>query len=174
MAGVKEAVASHAPMAVFAGLKTLCEAPGEMIGAGFGDMIGKFTSLADWKLGALLLDERYDAQIARRMQQALHACVSRCEDIGRASPLGIRALMRALFESLLCMAEYGGSRPASGAEHLLSHFWEMRLRRDGMPAILHGARVGVGTVLAAERWDAIGSLTQREVVARLAATHLPS
>ena len=40
------------------------DAPQRLIAAGFGDMIGKITSLADWKLGSILWDEPYDTAIA--------------------------------------------------------------------------------------------------------------
>jgi glycerol-1-phosphate dehydrogenase [NAD(P)+] len=40
-------------------LPTLCAAPRSMIAAGFGDMLGKYTALADWNLGVLLMDEFY-------------------------------------------------------------------------------------------------------------------
>ncbi len=173
MAGIKVTLSSHAPLAVFADLNTLCKAPSELISAGFGDMVGKYTSLADWRLGALLLQERYDAGIARHLRQSLQECVSHREDIRRASPGAIQALMEALFESGLCMAQFGSSRPASGAEHVLSHFWEMRLRLQGRPAILHGAKVGLGTVLAARRYDAIRGLTRGEVAERLSAARPP-
>ena len=39
--------------------------------------------------------------------------------------------------------------------------------QEGRPPILHGARVGIGTVLAAQRYQAIRSLTQQDVVTRL-------
>ena len=41
----------------------------------------------------------------------------------------------------------GNSRPASGAEHHLSHFFEMQFLFDGIPAVLHGTKVGIGTVI---------------------------
>ena len=45
------------------------------------------------------------------------------------------------------MAVTGTSSPASGAEHLLSHYWDMTRLRDGLPLNLHGAQVGVGSVV---------------------------
>ncbi len=38
------------------------------------------------------------------------------------------------------------SRPASGAEHLISHIWEMEhLSKDGLP-VSHGFKVSIGTL----------------------------
>jgi glycerol-1-phosphate dehydrogenase [NAD(P)+] len=165
--GVKRTVPAHPPVAVFADLATLCEAPREMIAAGFGDMLGKHTSLADWRLGALLLDEQYDEQVAERAERMLLRCEEHVDQVGRASSDGVRTLMEALLESGLCMLEYGSSRPASGFEHLISHFWDMMRRQQGHAAPLHGAMVGVGTVLAAQRYEAIRAIPEESVASRL-------
>ena len=45
--------------------------------------------------------------------------------------------------------------------------------QERRPPILHGARVGIGTVLAAQRYEAIRSLTQQDVVTRLAQARPP-
>jgi glycerol-1-phosphate dehydrogenase [NAD(P)+] len=174
MGGFKLTVPSHAPSAIFVDIPTLCEAPRDMIAAGFGDMLGKYTSLADWQLGALLLDEAYGAEISARAERALLDCVAHAEEIGRALPEGITALMDGLSESGLCMLEFESSRPASGAEHLLSHFWETKLIQEGRPGILHGAKVGVGTILAAQRYEVVRSLSCRESTQRLSLASLPS
>jgi glycerol-1-phosphate dehydrogenase [NAD(P)+] len=170
---VKRTAIAQPPVAVFADLPTLCKAPPDMIAAGLGDLLGKYTSLADWQLGALLWDEPYDSEIAQRIQRTLAACVDSTAEVGQASAVGITRLMEGLLESGLCMLDFGETRPASGCEHHLSHFWEMRLLQEGRPAILHGAKVGVGTVLAARRYEAIRSLTQEDVTDRLAAASLP-
>jgi glycerol-1-phosphate dehydrogenase [NAD(P)+] len=45
------------------------------------------------------------------------------------------------------MAISGTSSPASGAEHLFSHYWDMMRLRAGQPLNLHGAQVGVGSLV---------------------------
>ncbi|MEO1442070.1 MAG: iron-containing alcohol dehydrogenase, partial [Chloroflexota bacterium] len=45
--GVKQTLISQPPLAVFADLPTLQNAPQRLIASGFGDMVGKYTSLAD-------------------------------------------------------------------------------------------------------------------------------
>ncbi len=171
--GLKITAAAHPPLAVFADLPTLCAAPQRMIAAGFGDMIGKYTALADWKLGNLLWDETYSEPIAQRVRLAVERCTEHAAEIGSASPEGVRRIMEGLVESGLCMVEFGRSQPASGSEHHLSHCWEMRLLREGRPAILHGAKVGLGTVLVAQRYERIRQLSRQEVERRLSARPLP-
>jgi glycerol-1-phosphate dehydrogenase [NAD(P)+] len=82
--------------------------------------------------------------------------------------------MAALIESGLCMAEAGHSRSASGAEHHYSHYWEMRLLAEGRPPVLHGLKVGVGSVEAARLWDFVRSLDERKAAALLERSALPS
>ncbi len=177
MRGFKLTIPAHAPVAIFADLQTLREAPRDLIAAGFGDMVGKYTSLADWQLGTLLLDEPYSAGIAQRLRRALSDCVAHAEEIGKISATGITRLMGALLESGLCMLKFGSSRPASGAEHLLSHFWELKLSPEPYAAPshprFHGTRVGVGTVLIAQRYEAIRNLRPQEVAVRLASASPP-
>jgi histidinol dehydrogenase len=171
--GFKNTILCQAPVAVFADLQTLCKAPREMIAAGFGDVLGKYTSLADWQLGHLLIDEPYSPEIAQRLRRALLNCVEHAAEIGQASREGITTLMEGLFESGSCMADFGSSRPASGAEHLLSHFWEMKQLQAHHPAILHGTKVGVGTVLTARRYEAIRGLSRQDAIDRLSTASLP-
>ncbi|CAN5745547.1 hypothetical protein BH10CHL1_BH10CHL1_02220 [soil metagenome] len=171
--GVKTTVISHAPQAIFADITVLAAAPRAMIAAGFGDMLGKITSIADWRLGHLLWDEPYDATIAQRTLQAAQLCIDHASEIGAGTPDGIRILMEALIESGYCMLDFGTSRPASGAEHHYSHVWEMKLLRENRPAILHGAKVGVATVLVAGVYARIRSFTRQAAADLLEASELP-
>ncbi len=172
--GVKITVICQAPLALFADLRTLAQAPQKMIAAGFADMLGKLTSIADWRIGHLLWNEPYDESIALRTLAAVQICVDNADAIGQGSPAGIRRLLDALLESGYCMLEFGSSRPASGAEHHYSHYWEMKLLREGRPAILHGAKVGVATVLVAGLYDRIRQLSRQQVSDLLEAATWPS
>jgi len=166
-------VNAQGPLAIFVDLPTLCAAPKNMIAAGFGDVLGKFTSLADWKLGRLIWDEPYDDSVAEQTRNALCRCVDHAADIGAADPIGVRTLMEALIASGVAMLRFGDSRPASGAEHHLSHYWEMRLLLEGRPAILHGAKVGVATLRIAGWYDRIRDLSPDAAARRLRSTTLP-
>jgi glycerol-1-phosphate dehydrogenase [NAD(P)+] len=82
--------------------------------------------------------------------------------------------MEALLESGFCMLDFGSSLPASGAEHHYSHFWEMKLLREGKPAILHGAKVGVAAIFIAGLYERIKRLSPTVLSELLAASRLPS
>jgi glycerol-1-phosphate dehydrogenase [NAD(P)+] len=171
--GLKQTVYAQPPIAVFADLNTLCAAPRPMIASGYGDMLGKCTSLADWKLGHLVRDEPYDEEIAQRARVALENCTGHVKEIGSSIAEGIRRLMDGLIESGLCMLDFSSSHPASGAEHHISHVVEMTLLREDRPAILHGAKVGVGSIMMARLYEQISSMTRERVIEGLNATSMP-
>jgi len=173
ISGVKTTVIAHAPIAIFANLHVLAAAPRAMIASGFGDMLGKITSIADWRLGQLLWDEPYDETIAQRTLQAAQLCIDHAAAIGAVTPAGIRRLMEALIESGYCMLDFGSSRPASGSEHHYSHVWEMKLLRESRPALLHGAKVGVATILVAGLYERIKQLARPDVADLLEGSNLP-
>lgn len=95
-------------------------------------------------------------------------------NITRSSPEYIHCVMECLILAGLSMQLCGNSRPASGAEHHLSHFWEMNLVNKPCGA-LHGESVGCGTLLVARHYHAAASdrahftelLTCRPDLARL-------
>ena len=144
-----------------------------MIAAGFGDLIAKLTSVADWELGHLLWDEPYDATIAKRSRDVAWAAVNHLDSLANAECDGVQTLMEGLIESGFCMLDFGETRPASGAEHHISHMWEMMLLREGRHSVLHGAKVGVAVIISVQRYDAIKAMSRAEAEARLARAVLP-
>lgn len=163
--GVKDTIFSQGPIAMFADVQTLMDAPRPLRAAGFGDIIGKTTSLADWRLGDLFWNEPYSAAIEQRVQRTIATCMDAVEDIAAGTEQGVRNLIDGLTETGLCMLEVGNSRPASGSEHHCSHYWEMQLLQQGKPAILHGAKVGFATTLIARLYEEIRNLSQDDVAA---------
>lgn len=145
--GVKKTFQMTSPIAVFADIDILKKAPKEMIAAGVGDMIAKYTSLADWKFERYIADAPYCELSAELTQLALDECVTSIEKIAKAEDEGITILIESLIKSGIAMLVFGQSHPASGGEHHLSHYWEMDLLKNNRPQVLHGAKVGVTTIL---------------------------
>lgn len=161
--GFKQTVPACAPEAIFADPQLLASAPRPMIAAGFGDMLGKYTSLADWELGRLLLDEPVCELAAEMTRQGLALCVDNAEAVAAGSEEGIRRLTEGLILSGISMLMVGHSRPASGGEHHLSHYWEMKFLQQGRKALLHGAKVGAATVLMGGLYARAAALSEAEV-----------
>jgi glycerol-1-phosphate dehydrogenase [NAD(P)+] len=170
---LKRTYLCHAPVALFADLPTLCNAPRALIASGFGDILGKLLSANDWKLGHLLWDEAYDEGIYQRFISAATNCARQAFEIGQGSEAGVRLLIEGLIESGFGMLEFGNSNPASGAEHHISHYWEMKLLRDRRPAIFHGVKVGIASIITASWYDSLRALKKDQVAERLARAHMP-
>lgn len=171
--GMKQTVNSRPPIAILADLPTLAQSPRDMIAAGFGDLFGKFTALADWAMGGLIINDRYVPDIADWVAQGLKRCVGLIDHLEEQWEENIQALIDAQLEVGLCMLETGNSRPASGSEHSCSHFWEMKLMSEGRHVAFHGTKVGFASTLIAERYAWVREMDLPEVKARLAATPMP-
>ena len=145
--GVKQTFQATAPHAIFADLEVLSAAPQVLTAAGFGDMLGKFTSLADWKVSRDLGKEPFCPLAYQMTEEALNRCVLHVDDIAEGSEKGVSILLDALLVSGISMLMIDHSRPASGGEHHISHRLEMKFMEQGRHAILHGAKVGVASAL---------------------------
>ena len=170
--GVKRTHAGQTPRAIFVDTTVIAAAPAILTASGFGDLLGKITSIADWRLGRLIRDEPFDEAIAARATAAVERCVAQVDAIGRRELQAVETLFHALTDTGLCMIEFGESRPASGAEHHISHFWEMAMLRLGMATALHGMQVGIATAIVAEFYQKLRGLTAADV-SRLLAERVP-
>jgi len=150
--GFKRSMVAVPARAVVADVDVLADAPPEMIASGFGDTLGKLISRCDWQLGALITDEYYCPEIDSNVTAGVSLSADIAPDIGRGEAAAVAALAESLMVSGAAMTLAGNSRPASGAEHALSHYWEMKAAHAGGPDHLHGTLVGVGSVVMAAFW----------------------
>ncbi len=152
--GVKRTLPAQQAQAVFADVDVLCRAPASMNLAGFGDLLSKPFSHADWLLAHLVRQVPYDEAPARLLDGAYEALLAAAGAIGRAEPGGVALLMRTILVSGFTMALAGTSAPASGGEHLVSHYWDMEQHCQGRPLrALHGTQVGIATRLSARLYE---------------------
>ncbi len=149
---------TQTPLAVFLEPEILSCAPMEMIVAGVGDLLGKINCLTDWRLSKIVNREWHCDFISNIVETAIEKVVNNCKSISERDKDAISELVEGLLISGVCMDFAGNSRPASGAEHHMSHFWEMRYLLEGREAIFHGTKVGIGTVIALKAYEYISSL----------------
>jgi glycerol-1-phosphate dehydrogenase [NAD(P)+] len=171
--GFKRSVWAHPPEAIFAHLPTLQAAPQELIASGFGDMLGKFIAAADWNLGRLLWGEDYDPEIAEHTSKALQLCLAQADSLCARGAEGIRLLMEGLVESGLSMLRMGNSNPASGAEHHISHFLEMKSLIENGPHHLHGSSVALASIYVAEIYQKLRQVSREQVARQLLTVQKP-
>lgn len=143
------------PKAIFADLNIIAEAPFSMITAGVGDILGKYVCLTDWKLSNIVTGEYYCDFVEELVRDSLQLVVDATLKLNEREKDAIASLMEALILSGIAMSYIGNSRPASGSEHHLSHFWELTFLQKNKPCALHGTKVGVGTVVALKLYESI-------------------
>ncbi len=148
--GVKRTVPAQQAEAVFADIDVIAKAPTYLNQAGFGDLLSKPYSHADWLLSHLVRDVPYEERPARLLDEAYDALLEQSAAVGEATTAGIGLLTRTILLSGFTMAIAGTSAPASGGEHLVSHYWDMEQHCHEKPLMgLHGTQVGVATRLSA-------------------------
>ncbi len=157
--GVKTTVYTCTPDEIICDIDVLKNAPRDMILAGIGDMAAKLVSICEWRISALINGEYYCEQVADIMRKYARVC---CENAKKAVERDENAV-KTVAEGLICagvaMNFVKNSRPASGVEHYYSHLWEMRAIEENRESRLHGIAVGVGTLLALEKYEIMKKIT---------------
>ncbi len=152
--GCKKTLTAVAPKIVIADIDVIKKAPIRLAKSGFGDMVGKYVSLTDWKIANIVKNEFYCERIAQMTLEATKAVVESASGIIKGKESSFENLMYGLLLSGLAMQMIGNSRPASGAEHHISHIIEMEpIGLDVHSDALHGEKVGVGTLLTISEYQ---------------------
>lgn len=146
------------PLALICDPEIMSAAPLKMLAAGAADILGKYNCLLDWKLSHIVNDEYYCDTIAEIMGTAVDQTMESTKGLASHDKEAVSVLTQALVLSGIAMDFSGNSRPASGAEHHQSHYWEMQFLFDGIPAVLHGTKVGIGTVLMLELYNTLAEM----------------
>ena len=149
LGGMKETVSAHLPRAIIADVDVLKEAPMEMIKAGYGDIIGKYSALNDWKLSRVVNGEYFCQYIYDITYDMIGETLKTAKGLLVRDPDSIRALSEALMIVGVMMSFATTSRPASGSEHHLSHYFEITGIVNGEKYLAHGIDVAYSTVITA-------------------------
>ena len=157
--GAKKTLTAVAPVLVVADLNVITQAPIRLARSGFGDMIGKYIALAEWRIARILTGEFFCDRIAGITEEATQAVLTSAAGIAAGEPEAYEKLIYGLLLSGIAMQMLGNSRPASGAEHHISHCIEMEPEGLGIHSdALHGEKVGVGTLMAAREYHRLAEL----------------
>ena len=150
LGGMKETVSAGLPLAIVADTEILKTAPLDMLQAGYGDIVGKYSALNDWKLSHIVNGEYLCPYIYDTTYEAILETLPRAKGILERDEESIRILMEALVGVGIMMSLAGSSRPASGSEHHLSHFFEITGIVKDKPYFPHGIDVAYSTVITAK------------------------
>ncbi len=161
--GVKTTQPCLAPVVVVADLDVLANAPQRMIQSGLGDLLSKPVSNSDWLLSARLNGTFHSAEA----MEIIEAGSAMLDDVAEGLPKcdidATRGLTGSLMLSGLAMSVAGSSSPASGGEHLISHYIDMTAHAFGQSYDFHGCQVGVGTLVTAHFYEKLWALDPADI-----------
>ncbi len=158
LGGMKITKNAAVPRAIIADTRVLAAAPADMIRAGYGDIIGKLSCLLDWRLSAVINGEYLCERVWRETYDIACHTVRSADAIRSGSPAAIGKLMEALVAVGILMAYVGNSRPASGSEHHLSHYFEIVGILRGEPYLSHGIDVAYSAIETARLRERLAAL----------------
>ena len=153
--GMKETVPAGLPLAIVADTEVLKNAPMEMIKAGYGDIIGKYSALNDWLLSSVVNDEYLCDYIYKTTFEMIEKTLKTAKGLLARDEESVKNLTEALIVVGIMMSFATTSRPASGSEHHLSHFFEITGIVKGEPYFPHGIDVAYSTIITAEIRESI-------------------
>ncbi len=144
--GMKTTFNARVPAAIIGDVDILKDSPMDMIKSGFGDIIGKYSALNDWKLAHCVIDEYFCQYVYDLTYDTVLKTRALADGIEKRDPETIKTLMEALVIVGIAMAYVDNSRPASGSEHHLSHYFEITGIIKGRDYLNHGLDVVYSTI----------------------------
>lgn len=152
--GVKTTLRSRWPQAVLTDTQVVAAAPQYLNASGFGELVSMYSAPGDWYLANQLgMDPKY----APVLLDLLVLCGGGVEEwsggIRDGQPASTTRLATALAMRGIVTGVGGTTASLSGMEHLVSHMLDMVGGELNEPTGLHGAQVGVGSVIRAAAWE---------------------
>ena len=159
--GFKTTHAAKCPEVIIADTKILAAAPKALKSAGFGDMISKYIALIDWQVSHLVTGEAYCPRVAELTRTAVDRLMTMADRVTLEDEETAAAVLESLLMTGIAMSFTRTSRPGSGTEHILAHYWECIELLEGKIPNFHGEDVGVATLLTLREYE---DLASRETV----------
>ncbi len=153
--GFKTTQAAKCPEVIIADTKILAAAPKALKSAGFGDMISKYIALIDWQVSHLVTGEAYCPRVAELTRTAVDRLMTMADRVTLEDEETAAAVLESLLMTGIAMSFTRTSRPGSGTEHILAHYWECIELLEGKIPNFHGEDVGVATLLTLREYEAL-------------------
>lgn len=152
--GAKRTLPSTWPAVLIIDSDIVRAAPHHLTASGVGDAVAIWSAPADWYLACGLgmdagpYDDRWITPV-----------VEAAESLGQTGDADARlaGLIDALTVGGLVIGGAGSTAPLSGCEHLMSHVLDMAAMAEDAEHDLHGAQVGVSSIISSVLWDIASS-----------------
>lgn len=148
--GLKQTLPCSAPVFIAADRDVLENAPPEMTAAGYADLLAKNPAGADWIIADMVGLDKINTQIWAMIQGNL--------DDWTADPHKLQNIFTGLNVAGFAMQHMKRSRPVSGAEHLMSHIWEMEGHSFEGRHVSHGFKVAIGSLASIALMETVFSM----------------
>src|SRR6059036_606098 len=125
-------IRAQAPIAIIGDIGVIADSPYDLLAAGCGDIVAKFSAVKDWQLAHKLKNEYY----------------------------GDYAAELALISCGVAMSIAGSSRPCSGAEHLFSHALDIVAGETSLHGGRTGVGAIMCAYLHGSNWESIREFLQ--------------
>jgi len=161
--GVKQTLPAPPPQFIYVNPRVIQNSPLKLRQAGFCDVLAKSVSDFDWQTESLLFSSSYCSLPSAIVAETEHRYIQHPEKIRQGDAEAVLGLFGGLLLSGVAMSLAGSSAPASGGEHLISHFLDMRESITGRKPELHGLQVGAGIVFSAACYRKLASLEEKDL-----------
>ena len=152
--GVKRTLLTRWPDAVLTDTRVLAEAPHMLNAAGLGELLSMYVAPGDWYLAAQFgIDDTFTPTLVEMLALCGDGVADWSAGVGRGDVEGVERLASALAMRGIVTGCGGTSASLSGMEHVISHMLDMHHAERHEPTGLHGAQVGVASVVAAAAWE---------------------
>lgn len=153
--GMKQTLSCKAPLGCIVDSAVAAAAPREMTASGYADLIAKISAGADWMLADVIGSEAIHPEAWKFVQDSLRTALDNPAGCAAGDVAEVEKLCVGLVMSGFAMQAMNSSRPASGTEHQIAHYWDMEdLSCDGKP-VSHGFKVGIGTLASVKTLEFI-------------------
>lgn len=143
--GRRISAAATIPFGVVIDTTVIRNSPPRFTFSGIGDLISKYSAIADWKRSYHATGEPLNDFSAMIAMQSVENLVNHpAKSLDNLEFLQL--VCGALVMSGVSMEVAGSSRPASGSEHLISHAYDELAEKSSTAPRMHGEQVGVATI----------------------------
>ncbi len=153
--GAKQTFSCPAPEAVLADIEIIRKAPAAMTASGYADLFAKIVAGADWILADALGNEPIEPKAWSIVQDGLKDALADPRGAKEGEASAITSLMEGLILGGFAMQWSRTSRVASGAEHMLSHLWNMEHHTHHGETPSHGFQVGIATLAISRLYEKV-------------------
>lgn len=171
--GLKLTVPVRPACGVFIDNKILKDAPVELIKSGFADSLAKSFANADWKISSFVTGENFCPLPYKIVSRSEKTYMEKGDMLLKKDTLTINNLMEGLTLGGISMMLAGKSSPASGGEHMISHFLDMfshQYRKEIFA--YHGLQVGTGVFVSSLLYEEMKDFKADDIRNFLAVTKI--